>query len=139
MEKLGILGLDLSHPTISPLSALMLVVGFPNGDCAMESPADFLAVVEHRLIPARVRSVTKSLKVNTCCISVWAPACHDSIPGGHGGVGVVSLKAAPLTLPTFYTPDFGEFFRFGQGHQSHITVGQRYYCSLFCGLWVSGF
>ena len=52
----------------------------------------FLAVIEHRLIPARARSVAKSLKVRNGHVAVWAPACQDSIPGGHAGVGVVSLE-----------------------------------------------
>ena len=82
---------------------------------ALESSANFLTVVEHRLIPARARSVTKSLKVTSGFISVWAPACQDSIPSGHAGVGVVSLKGAPLTLPTFSTSEFGEFLKVGQG------------------------
>ena len=85
-----------------------------HGDCALESTADFLAVVEHQIIPARERSVTKSLKVDTGCISVWAPACQDSIPGGHADVGVVRLKGAPVTLPTFSTPEICEFFRLGR-------------------------
>ena len=29
--------------------------------------------------------------------SVWSPACQDQVPGGHAGVGVVSLGA--LFLP----------------------------------------
>ena len=107
-----------------------------NGDCASESPADFLAVVEHRLIPAPARSITRSLRVTAGVVSIWAPACHDSIPGGHAGVGVVSLKGAPLTLPTFNTLEFADFFSVGQGDSSHITAGQRYYCSSVCGLWV---
>ena len=85
-----------------------------DGDSVIDSAAHFLAVVEHRLIPARARSVTKSLKVTAGCVSVWAPACQDSIPGGHAGVGVLSLKGALLTLPTFFTPEFGEFFRLGR-------------------------
>ena len=68
-------------------------------------------MVEHQLIPARVRSVTKSLKVNNGHVAVWAPACQDSIPGGHAGVGVVSHKGAPNTLPTFCTTKFGELFK----------------------------
>ena len=32
------------------------VGGWPHGDLALEAGVDFLAVVEHRLIPARVRS-----------------------------------------------------------------------------------
>ena len=85
-----------------------------NGDTALESTAHFFAVVEHRLIPARARSVANSLKVTAGYVSVWAPACQDSIPGGHAGSGVISLKGAPLTLPTFSTPEFGEFFRLGR-------------------------
>ena len=45
---------------------------------------------------------------------MWAPACQDSIPGGHAGVGVVRLKCSPLTLPTFSTPEICEFFRLGR-------------------------
>ena len=85
-----------------------------NGDTALESTEHFLAVVEHRLIPARARSVANSLRVTAGHVSVWAPACQDSIPGGHAGVGVVSLKGAPLTLPTFSTSEFGNFFRLGR-------------------------
>ena len=51
-----------------------------NGDTALESTAHFLAVVEHRLIPARSRSVANSLKVTSGFVSVWAPACQHSIP-----------------------------------------------------------
>ena len=57
-----------------------------NGDYAIDSTAFFLAVVGHRLIPARARSVTSSLKVTAGYVSVWAPACQDSIPGGHAGL-----------------------------------------------------
>ena len=36
------------------------------------------------------------------------------VPGGHAGVGVVSLGGAPLiTYPTFVTPEFREFFQVG--------------------------
>ena len=64
------------------------------GDLAMDSCAQFLAVAEHRLIPARARSVGHQLR-KAGFHSVWAPACQDSIPGGHAGVGVVSLGGAP--------------------------------------------
>ena len=61
--------------------------------------AQFLAVAEHRLIPARARSVGHQLR-KAGFHSVWAPACQDTIPGGHAGVGVVSLGGAPFE-PTF--------------------------------------
>ena len=84
-------------PPSSSFSIEYINVGgwLSNGDYALESSADFIAVAEHRLIPARVRSVANSLKVSSGIISVLAPACQDSIPGGHAGVGVVSMKGCP--------------------------------------------
>ena len=102
-----------------------------NGDTALESTAHFLAVVEHRLIPARSRSVTNSLKVTSGLVSVWAPACQDSIPGGHAGVGVISLKGAPITLPTFSNPEFGEFFRLGRAIRVILPLANGRIAHLF--------
>ena len=102
-----------------------------NGDTALESTAHFLAVVEHRLIPARSRSVANSLKVTAGFVTVWALACQDSIPGGHAGVGVVSLKGALLTLPTFSTPEFGEFFRLGRALRVILPLANGSIAHLF--------
>ena len=66
---------------------------------------DFLAVVEHRLMPPRVRSDWSRLRLSGIG-SVWAPASQESPHVGHAGVGVVSLKGAPLSLPTFATAGF---------------------------------
>ena len=93
--------------------------------------SDFLAVVEHRLIPARARSVTNALKVTSGVVSVWAPACQDSIPGGHAGVGVISLKGAPITLPSFYTPEFAEFFRLGRAIRVILPLANGIIAHLF--------
>ena len=38
-----------------------------HGDLALDTDVDFLAVVEHRLIPARVRSEWSRLKRKKCC------------------------------------------------------------------------
>ena len=100
------------------------------GDLAMDSCAQFLAVAEHRLIPARVRSVGYQLR-NAGFHSVWAPACQDSIPGGHAGVGVVSLGGAPLTLPSFVTPEFREFFRLGRVLRTTLPTGKGGVVHLF--------
>ena len=54
--------------------------------------------LEHRDIPARVRSVANELRVNSKVSLVWALACQESVPGGHAGVGVISLRDGPLTL-----------------------------------------
>ena len=100
------------------------------GDLAMDSCAQFLAVAEHRLIPARARSVGHQLR-KAGFHSVWAPACQDSIPGGHAGVGVVSLSGAPLALPSFVTPEFREFFRLGRVLRTTLPTGKGGVVHLF--------
>ena len=79
---------------------------------ALDSCAQFLAVAEHRLIPSRTRSVCHELR-RAGHHSVWAPACQDMIASGHAGFGVISLGGAPLSLPSFVTSQFQEFFRLG--------------------------
>ena len=110
------------HPGLGPrditpgqLSIEFINVGgwLTSGDLAMDSCAQFLAVAEHRLIPSRARSVCHHLR-KAGHHSVWAPACQDRSAGGHAGVGVVSLGGAPLSLPSFVTPQFQEFFRLGR-------------------------
>ena len=100
------------------------------GDLAMDSCAQFLAVAEHRLIPARARSVGHQLR-RAGFHSVWAPACQDTIPGGHAGVGVVSLGGAPLALPSFVTPEFREFFRLGRVLRTTLPTGKGGVVHLF--------
>ena len=64
-------------------------------DLALEAHAHVLAVAEHRLVPARARNVGQ-LRI-TGVSSFSAPACQYVTPGGHAGVGVVSLQGAPLS------------------------------------------
>ena len=92
--------------------------------------AQFLAVAEHRLIPARARSVGHQLR-KAGFHSVWAPACQDTIPGGHAGVGVVSLSGAPLALPSFVTAEFREFFRLGRALRTTLPTPQGGVVHLF--------
>ena len=49
-----------------------------HGDLALDARVDFLAVVEHRLIPARVRSEWSRLR-NKDLSSIWAPASQVSV------------------------------------------------------------
>ena len=84
-----------------------------HGDLALDAGVDFLAVAEHRLIPARVRSEWSRLKGKGLS-SIWAPASQDSSHVGHAGVGVVSLRGAPLALPTLITAQFKSFFDCGR-------------------------
>ena len=84
-----------------------------HGDLALDAGVDFLAVAEHRLIPVRVRSEWSRLKGKGLS-SIWAPASQDSSRVGNAGVGVVSLRGAPLALPTFVTARFKSFFDCGR-------------------------
>ena len=74
----------------------------------LDSCAQFLAVAEHRLIPARARSLGHQLR-KADRHSVWAHACQDQLSGGHTGVGVISLCGPPLSAPSLVTTDFQEF------------------------------
>ena len=87
---------------VARLSVEFVNVGgwLTNEDKALESGAQCLAVAEHRLIPARAVSIGHQLR-KAGLHSVWAPACQNQIPGGHAGVGVISLLGAPLCAPLF--------------------------------------
>ena len=99
-------------------------------DLALESSAHFLAVAEHRLVPARARTVTTLLR-QARRSSVWAPSCQDVTPGGHAGVGVISLHGAPLSLPTLFASSFKEFFRMGRAMRVILPIGDGGVVHLF--------
>ena len=84
-----------------------------HGDLALAAGVDFLAVAEHRLSPARVRREWSRLRGKGIS-SIWAPASQDSSHVGNAGVGVISLRGAPLALPTFATAQFKRFFNYGR-------------------------
>ena len=100
------------------------------GDLALEFEAHFLAVAEHRLVPTRARHVTTQLR-RARRSSVWAPSCQDVTPGGHAGVGVISLHGAPLSLPTLFDPSFKEFFRMGRAMRVVLPLGNGCIAHLF--------
>ena len=97
---LGILGAPF-------LIEILNVGGGLRGDFALGAEVDFLAVVEHRLILARVRGEWARLRREELA-SIWAPASQDTSHVGH---------AAPLSLPSIATVQFQRFFL--------IVVGQR--------------
>ena len=70
--------------------------------------ADFLAVSEHRLIPARVQGEWAALR-RRGIHSVWAPASQEGSHVGHAGVGIVSLKGAPIAMPSVATAAFQRY------------------------------
>ena len=45
--------------------------------------------------------------------SIWALASQDSSHVGNAGVGVLSMRGAPVGLPTFATAQFKRFFDCG--------------------------
>ena len=93
-----------------------------------EALVDFVAVVEHRLIPARVRGEWARLRAKGSA-SVWAPASQESSQVGHAGVGVVCMRSAPLSLPTRATAQFRRVFDCGRALRCvllHLVVLCRY-------------
>ena len=93
-----------------------------HGDLALDTGVDFLAVVEHRLIPARVRSEWSRLRRRDLA-SIWSPASQVSSHVGNAGVGVVSLRGAPLSLPSFATAQFERFFDCGRAVRCMVPLG----------------
>ena len=125
------------HPGPGPPFFPQLSIEFVNvggwltlGDLALDSCAQFLAVAEHRLIPSRARSFCHQLR-KAGHHSVWAPACQDRIAGGHAGVGVISLGGASLSLPSFVTPQFKDFFGLGRVLRTTLPAGEGGVVHLF--------
>ena len=56
--------------------------------------------------------------------SVWAPASLEAGHVGHAGVGAVSLRGAPVSLPSIATVGFSEFFRLGRNLRCHLPVSE---------------
>ena len=81
----------------------------------MELPVDFIAVVEHRLIPARVRGEWARLRAEGSA-SGWAPVSQESSHVGHAGVGVVSMRSA------HFHSSLGGFFDCGRALRCMLPV-----------------
>ena len=73
------------------------------------------------MVPARARSEGKRL-LHAGVRSIWAPASLEGRHVGHAGVGVVSLRGAPISLPTFATVGFSEFFHLGRALRCHLPI-----------------
>ena len=101
------------------VEAFFVVSGGPtHGDLALEAQVDFLAVVEHRLIPARERSEWARLNGKGLAL-----ASQDSSHVGNAGVVVVSTRNAPVALPTFAIAQFRRFFDCGRAIRCLLPVG----------------
>ena len=93
-----------------------------HGDLVLEAQVDFVAVVEHRLIPALVRSEWTRLRSKGLA-TVWAPVSQESSLAGHAGVGVVSMRGVPVSLPTFATAQCKRFFDCGRAVRCMLLLG----------------
>ena len=100
-----------------------------HGDLALDTEVDFLAVTEHRLILARVRSEWARLRGKGLA-SVWAPASQDASDVGNAGVDIVSLKGAPLALPACATAQFKAFFDRGRVVRCTFPLGAHRFMHL---------
>ena len=99
----------------------MLERWLTHGALVLEARVDFIAVVEHRLITARVRSEWARLRAKGLA-AVWAPVSQESSHVGQAGVGVISLRGAPVSLTTFATAQFKRFFDCGRAVRCLIPV-----------------
>ena len=55
--------------------------------------------------------------------SVWAPARQNSPHFGNAGVGVISMRGAPVALPSFATAQFKWFFDYGRAVRCMLPLG----------------
>ena len=101
------------------------------GDLALDSCGQFLAVVEHRLIPSRVRSTGHLLRKASWssvglvpCLSRsgcwWSRWSWSGRPGG-----------APVALPSFATSEFQECFGLGRALRVTLPSGKGGVVHLF--------
>ena len=100
-----------------------------DGDFAVEADVDFWCVIEHRLVSARARSEWKRLRGKSIS-SIWSHASQEFSVVGNAGVGVVSLRSAPLALPTFATPGIERFFSLGRAVRCLVPMGDRRFMHL---------
>ena len=55
--------------------------------------------------------------------SICTPACQDSSHVGNAGVGVISMRRAPVALPTCATAQFKRFFDCGEAVRCLLPLG----------------
>ena len=78
------------------LRCLRFGVFLTHGDYALDNDASFLALVEHKLVPARARSEGARLK-RAGLSSFWSLACQNSDHVGHAEWALLALGASPYS------------------------------------------
>ena len=121
----GSVGLGTLVQSNSRLAVEVFNIGgwLTDGDLVLEALVDFIAVVEWARLWAKG------------CASAWAPASQESSHVGHAGVRVVSMKDAPLSLPTFATAQFKRFSDCGRAVWCMLPVASSRFLHLvvLCG------
>ena len=77
-------------------------------------------VLSKRLILARVSGLCSEVRG---LASIWAPAPQDSSHVGNAGVGVISMRGAPVSLLSFATAQFRRFFDCGRAVRCMLSLG----------------
>ena len=93
-----------------------------HGDAAWETDSDFLLITETRLIPARSRNECAELRKNNLT-SVWSPAFQDTSHVGAAGIGLVSMKGAPVNMPSIPTPESRHCWHMGRVLHGFLPTG----------------
>ena len=95
---------------------------------------DILGLNPWVLIPVGVRCEWARLRSRGLRY-IWAPACQETSHVGNAGVGVVSLKGAPISMPTFATAQFQRFFGCGGAVRCLLPLGGGRFLNLvvLCG------
>ena len=107
------------------------------GDLALESKAHFLAVAEHRLVPARARNVTTQLRKarRSSVLGTFLSGRYSWWP--CRGRSHQSLWR-PSFSPSLFDPSFKEFFRIGRAMRVVLPLGNGRYRPSVRHLWLSG-
>ena len=118
-------------PDLQNIAVKVFNVGgwLTHGDFALEVDIGFLAAVEHRLIPTRVRSEWSRLRAKGLAF-VWAPVSQESSHVGHAGVGLVNVNSAPVALPCLATAQSQSFFDCDRAVRCLLPLGEKRFMHL---------
>ena len=78
-----------------------------HGDSAVETDCDFLVISDTRLIPARSKNEAAKLRRKNVA-SICSLACQATSHVGAAGVGMGSLKGAPVSMPSIATANLDD-------------------------------
>ena len=118
------------NPIMLVLSFIMLVAGSLMVILLLVLVLIFLLLLGIGLFRPGFRSEWSRLRSKRLS-SIWAPAFQDCSHVGNAGVGVVSLRGAPLALPTLATAQFKSFFDCGRALRCLLPLAAGRFIHLF--------